>query len=514
MEECALSIVLTGNTLTLAQLYAIARMNEPVEIHPDAARRLEESRQLVFDLVESDVPVYGFNTGVGWNKDKHIAADFFKEYNENVIHSHSLGVAPEASREEVRAAMAIRLNCLLRGNTGIQPAIARRYAEFLNLGITPAVPQRGSVGESDIAVLSHIGLAMIGEGDADYDGTRMTSARAHAETGLQPVELGPKDALAIVNSSAFGMAQGAMVLCDLLDLVDQADLIYAVSLEGLNGNTSPLEPKVHEARHLQGQAKSAALVNRFLEESFIFSPDPEKPVQDPLCFRGGAYVHGSLRDALEYVVEKSLVQMNCSDDNPCLLLDERRIVSCSNFETTTLAAGFEMLSVVLSHVSRMSCYRMIKLGNPAFTGLTRFLTPAEGKVHAFGTIQKTFSLLDTEIRHLSNPSTVDYLSLAGDIEDHANNLPHIAQRVRKIADNLKYILGMEMMHAAQAVSLRKQAAPGLPLGKGTAAAYEEFRKAIPWLDRDRTLSTDIGKAYGVVNEGGMLRTALSASARA
>ncbi len=514
MEEYHLSIVLTGSGLTLDQLHAIAGMNETVEIHPDAARRLEESRKLVFDLVESDVPVYGFNTGVGWNKDKHIAADFFKEYNENVIHSHSLGVAPEASREEVRAAMAIRLNCLLHGNTGIQPAIAHRYAEFLNLGITPVVPERGSIGAGDIAVLSHIGLAMIGEGEVYYEGAKTSSGAAHRKAGITPVELGPKDALAIVGPNAFGMAQGALVLYDLLDLADQADLIYAVSLEGLNGNTSPLYPKVHDLRGLQGQAVSASLVRRFLEGSFVYAPDPEKPVQDPLCFRGGAYIHGSLRDVLEYVVAKSLVQMNSTDDNPCLLLDERRIISCSNFETTTVATGFEMLAVVLSHVSRTSCYRMIKLGAPAFTRLPRFLTPLEGKVHAFGTIQKTFSLLDTEIRHLSNPSTVDFLALAGDIEDHANNLPHIAQRVRKITDNLKYILGMEMMHAAQAVTLRKQASPDLPLGRGTAAAYEEFRKTVPWLDRDRTLSTDIEKAYRVVNEGGMLRKALSASASA
>jgi histidine ammonia-lyase len=405
--------------------------------------------------------------------------------------------------------MAIRLNCLLRGNTGIQPEIACRYADFLNLGLHPVVPERGSVGEGDIAVLSHIGLAMMGEGEVNYKGRRMASSEAHKLAGLETIVLGPKDGLAILSTNAFGMAQGALVLADLWELADQADLIYALSLEGLNGNTSPLDAKVHEARGLPGQIASAALVSKFLKGSFIYDPDPEKPVQDPLCFRGGAYVHGTLRDALEYVTKYALIQMNSSDDNPCLLLDERRIISCSNFEVTTVATGFEMLAVVLSHVSRMSCYRMIKMANPALTKLPRFLTPDAARVHAFGTIQKSFSLLDTEIRHLSNPSTVDYMAVAGEIEDHANNLPHVAQRVRRIVDNLKYILGMEAMHAAQAITLRRQKSPGLALGETTEAGYDEFRKEVPWYDKDRSISPDIEKAYQVVKSGRMLKAAKS-----
>ena len=182
-----MKVILNGSDLDLPRLAAIAEGGAEVEISPDGAERLRASRQLVYDLAESDVPVYGFNTGVGWNKDRHIAADFFKQYNENLIHSHTLGMGKEASEAEVRAAMAIRLNCLLRGNTGIQPEIAHRYAEFLNLALHPVIPERGSVGESDIAVLSHIGLAMIGEGDVHYKGRRMTSAEAHKLAGLQTI---------------------------------------------------------------------------------------------------------------------------------------------------------------------------------------------------------------------------------------------------------------------------------------------------------------------------------------
>jgi histidine ammonia-lyase len=501
-----LKVVLNGSDLDLLQLARITNEGTKVEISLEAMERLEASRQLVYDLVESDIPVYGFNTGVGWNKDRHVAVDFFKQYNENVIHSHSLGVKEEASEAEVRAALLIRLNCLLRGNTGIQPKIAQRYAEFLNLGLHPVIPERGSVGEGDVAILSHIGLAMIGEGDVIYKGKRMTSEEAHKLAGLEAIILGPKDALAIVSSNAFGMGQGVLTLVDLWNLVDQADLIYALSLEALNGNVSPLDPKVHEARGLPGQATSAALVRAFLKGSYIYDPDSEKPVQDPLSFRGGAYVHGTLRDALEYVTKYSLIQMNSSDDNPCLLLNEKRIVSCSNFEVTTVATGFEMLAVVLSHVSRMSCYRMIKLSNPDLTRLSRFLSPDEAHIHAFGTLQKTYTLLDTEIRHLSNPSSVDYIAVSGEIEDHASNLPHVAQRVRRIVDNLKYVLGMETMHATQGITLRRQKKL-VHLGAATEAAYEEFRKDVLWYDKDRNISTDIEKSYQVIKSGRMLTVA-------
>lgn len=499
-----MTVLLNGSNLSLEALVRVAQ-GEEVAIAPEADRRLEASRQLVYDLVESDVPVYGFNTGVGWNKDRHIGSDYFKIYNENLIRCHTLGVEPEACEAEVRAAMVIRLNCLLCGNTGIQPAVARRYAEFLNAKLHPVVPERGSVGEGDIAILSHIGLAMIGEGEVIYRGQRMTSAEAHQLAGLTPVTLGPKDGLAIVSSNAWGAAQGALVMADLKRLVNQADLVYALSLEALNGNLSPLHPKVQQLRGIPGQIFSAAKVLEYLEGSYLTRPDPARPVQDPLSFRGGAYVHGALRDAITYVEQYLHIQMNSSDDNPCLLLDERQIISCSNFETTSLTVGFEMLTIALSHLSKMSCARSIRLANPVLTGLPRFLSPEEVHVHAFGALQKTFTLLDTEIRHLSNPSSADFFSLAGGIEDHANNLPHVAQRLRKITDNLKYIFGMELIHAAQAITLRLQQNPDLSLGVGTSRAYRAFRKVIPWYDRDRNLSSDIATAYHFIADEILLK---------
>lgn len=500
-----MKIVLTGNDLTVSDVWEIAVNGAQVEISPEAEAKLEAARKLVYELVDADVPVYGFNTGVGWNKDHKIAKEFFEDFNRKLIYCHSFGVEPEASEAEVRAMMAVRLNCLLLGYTGIQPAVARRYAELLNAGLHPVVPEKGSVGEGDLTPLAHIGLVMIGEGEANYKGRRMSSAEAHKLAGLDPVVLGPKDGLAIVSSSAFSAGEAALAIKELRELVDMGDIISCLSLEGFNGNTSPIEAGVMAARKMEGQAKSAERMREYLAGSDIYGTYPGKPVQDPLCFRGAAYINGSLRDALEYAQKYLFIQMNSTDDNPCLLLDERRIISNSNFETTTLATAIEMLSIVLSHVSRMSCYRMLRLVNPELTKLPRFLSHDGGQSHCFGTIQKCFASLDTEIRHLSNPCSVDYLSLSGSIEDHANNTPLVVQHLRQIVKNLQYIYGMELIHACQAIELRKRQGK-FNLGKGTAAAYEAFRKELPLYTNDRPLAPDVKKAYEFVKSAALLRS--------
>ena len=497
-------ITLTGDGLTIDKVYEVAVEGAEVEISAEAYKRLTDSRELVYALADEGIPIYGFTTGVGWNKDHAISKEFFGEFNKKLIYSHTLGVAPYASESEVRAAMLIRLNCLLQGRTGIQPLVAQRYADFLNLGITPLVPERGSIGEGDITVLSHIGLAMIGEGDVYYKGNVISAVEAHKLAGIEPVVLGPKDGLAIVSTNAFAAGQGALVLKELKDLADIGDLVYGMSLEGLNGNTSPLDPSGLAPRKLIGQQISAQNVLKSICGSYMFDADPEKPVQDPLCYRGGAYINGSLRDAVEYAERYLEVQMNTTDDNPCVLVEERRMLSVSNFEVTTLATAFELLALVMVHVSHMSCYRQIKLSDPNLTRLSRFLSHDGGESHCFGAFQKVFTSLDTEIRHLSNPCSADYMVVAGDIEDHANNTPYVVQKLRKIVDDMRYIYGTELIHAAQAIDLRKQSGT-VKFGIGTEKIWKAFREKVAFYRNERPISPDIQKAYEFIKSGEILK---------
>ncbi|RKD32983.1 HAL/PAL/TAL family ammonia-lyase [Thermohalobacter berrensis] len=494
------TILLNGKNLTIDKILKVAKEGTKVEIAPEAMELVKRARKLVFQLAEENVPVYGLNRGVGWNKDKKVFSKYFEEYNRNLIYAHCVAAEPEASEEQVRAIMLVRLNTLLLGYTGIQPEIVNMYKEFLNHRIHPVLPLRGSVGEADIANLSHIGLAMIGEGEVYYNGVRMEAYEALKKAGLKPIVLGPKDGLAMVSSNALSAGLGALVLDEVNNIIEIANLVCALTLEGIKGNITPLDEKVNKIRGFSGQNYCAGKIRDYLDGSYLWRRDITESLQDPLSIRCACAIHGAVKDSLEYVWNKLINQLNSTDDNPCVLLDERKIISCCNFEPMTWVLGFEMLGIALSHLSRVSCNRTIKMANPSFTELTRFLTPSEGEVIAYGTIQKTFASLDTEIRHLSNPATVDYLSLAGDIEDHANNSPFVVRKVKKIVDNLRYILGIEALHAVQAIDLRKKLKyeENIKLGKKTKDAYEMIRGEIPFLDKDRNLTEDIKKIYNIL----------------
>lgn len=486
-------IILTGKGLTIEKVAQVAYYNARVEIHPEAQRACEKSREFVYQMVERNIPVYGFNTGVGANKDKKVEADYYNQYNVNMVRSHCVAVGPEASLAEVRAMMVIRLNTLLLGYTGMSPAIAYMYRDLLNNDVTPVVPERGSVGEADIACLSHIALTLIGEGEAYHKGEKMPALEALCKAGLEPIKLGPKDGLALVSSNAVSAGQGALVLHELTYLLELADIVYSFSLEALKGNVSPLNEEVNRVRQFRGQNESAAHVRELLQDSYLWIPGIAGALQDPLCFRCACHIHGAVRDGLRYVEELLQIQMNSSDDNPCVLINQDTIISCGNFEPVNWTVGFEMLGIALSHLSKAACFRTIKLSSEYFSGLPRFLTPDPERVIAFGTIQKPFTSLDTEIRHLANPVSMDFYAVAGNIEDHANNTPYVVQKTRKIIDNLYYILGIEIMHAAQACDLRPE--KEFRLGNAGKIVYEKVREVIPFLAQDRNLTIDIEKAY-------------------
>ena len=487
-------IILNGKDLSLDDVYDVAYNYKQVDIDKNALEKSKKARKILFDLAAKGQPVYGLNRGVGWNKDKEFDVDFFETYNRNLLNSHSLGVEPYSTDEEVRAMMLIRLNTALYGSTGISIEILELYRDFLNKGIHPRVPRRGSIGEGDISTLSHIGLSMIGEGEVSYKGEILGSMDAMIRESMKPVVLGPKDGLSIVSSNAQGTAYIAMLVKETEELIKMSNIIYCLGMEGLNGVVQSLDEKVNQLRRLKGQIKCAEECRDYLKGSYLNEPHEDRALQDSLSFRCSFAVNGSIYDALDYIKGFLEIQMNSTDDNPCIVVEEERVSVSANFEITSLVLGVEMLGIALCHLSKSSCNRMIKLADPSFTKLTRFLTPDETKTIAFGTIQKTFTYLDAENRMLANPSSMDYYSLAGNIEDHASNAPLAADKALKIIDNLRYIIGIEAIHAAQAVDLRGN----VKMGKGTEAAYKAIRTEIPFLDKDRNLSVDIKKAYELI----------------
>ena len=490
---------LDGKNLTVEAVSRIARGDVRVEITPERCQRIEQTRQIVLEMAKdtSLPPIYGFNTGLGRNKDWSISPESMEAFNRGVIRSHSAAVGPDAPEDEVRAALLVRLNMLLSDGTGVQPELVYMYRDMLNKRLHPVLPRRGSIGESDLVVMAHIGQAIIGEGEVDYQGQRMPALEGLAKAGLHPLTLECKGALAIVNSNAQGSSLGALLAQDVTEFMDAAELIYALALEGYGANTSPLDPAAYAMRPVPGPMATAERVRAFLEGSFIWKPGITTTFQDPLCYRSGCHALGAVRDSLGYVLPLLLLQINSSDDNPCVLAEERRIISCSNFDPTSLALGFEMLGLALCQLSKTLCYQLIRLDTPYFSRLNRFLSPDGTSVMAYTTNQKTYTALDTENRLLANPVCLDYFSVSGDVEDHATNLPLVVDKAARMLDNLRYILGHLAFHAAQAVDLRNEK----PLGRYTTQAYAAIREKIPFLNEDRVVTTDIRKAYDLVRSG-------------
>ena len=494
------AVRLTGPDLTLQDLYAIACQGCPVEIDPAAYQRLAQGRQTMLKLAHQGKAIYGFNRGVGWNKDRGVDEDALELENQKVIRSHALGLPPYNTVEEVRAMMAIRLNNMLIGASCSTDELANRYRDFLNHGITPQVPKRGSVGEADITTITHMGMAFAGEGMVHYRGQLVEARQAIEAEGLPPYRWALKDAHTVMLSNCQGEATTALLLKEAEDLVKMSDLIFCLDYEGLNGNIEAMGEEVNRLRGLPGQMECAARCRRYLEGSYLHEDHPDRALQDPLSFRGGFTITGTVVDALNFVKRILSIQLNSPSDNPCIIPGTDHLYVNSNFETTSLAVGVEMLSIALGHLSRTVNYRLVKMGSPEFTGLTRFLAPRDGSAHGYSTIQNTYSAIDAENRSLINPSSVDFYHMQGGIEDHASNLPLVASRSLQIVDNLRYLVGMEALTAAQAVDLRDN----IHLGKYTQIAYDTIREVIPTLSSGRNVFEDIRDAYELVRSGRLL----------
>lgn len=499
------ALTISGNNLTLDDIYQVSHKHRPVEIEEKSMELLVNTRKLVFELSDRGVPIYGCNRGVGWNKDKNVTSEMIIRFNSNMMHSHAVGVGPYAPQEDVRAAMLIRLNTVLLGCTGLSPEIALLLKEMLNREIHPLIPERGSVGEADIVNLSFLGLALMGEGLVNYRGKEIKAKDAFKTEGIEPVTLREKDGLAVISSNAFSAGQAASVLFETELLLKTADIIACMSLEGLSGNVSSLREGVHNKRRYNRQTETAADMRKYLKGSYLYEPCSGRPLQDPLSYRCVPQVHGAVRTAMDYAASNLTIQCNSSDDNPCLLYEEGDIASNGNFDPLCWVLGMQNLGIALCHISRLSCLRTIKLASPGFTGLSRHLTPDEGTI-AFSTIQKSFANLDAEIRMLANPVTMNTYSLSGDMEDISTNAPLVMQKDKKIIDNLFYILAIELLHAGQAMSLRNAG----NCGKGTGAGYKALRRVVDFYDSDnRILSIDIDKAYTLLKSGDFLKSVLN-----
>jgi histidine ammonia-lyase len=515
------SVVLDGQHLTLHQVVSIAR-GAGVSVPPEAMQRVQHSFDVLLEAAREDKPIYGLTRGVGENKDKTVfpggqitpaGRQLSEQFNANLLRVQATATGPPAAPAVVRAAMAIRLNAILIGHTGAEPTVVQGLAEFLNHGITPVVPSGGTVGEGDIDILAHIGLALIGEGDVYYGGNTMPAATALKTAGLKPLVPFGKDALSIFSSNAYSAALAILAAADARHLLTRVRQVFALSLEGLDGNIAPFLAEAQGVREFPGQASVAAALCDNLAGSYLFSLDPHRALQDPLSFRTFSSVVGSAEEILARLDGQLTTQINTADDNPTVLDGtgpppeampqelayyvhgngfEGAVVPTANFEPLSWVLQLESLSVALAHVSDTSAQRIMRLGTPEFTRLSRFLTADTGI--GFAAIQKIPADFAARNHRLADPVSLDLIPVAGDIEDTATNAAAAATNVSKIVENTFTILAVELMHAAQAVDLRQKTNPALALGRATRPFLHAYRQVVPFLDKDRQLSPDIAQS--------------------
>ena len=458
---------------------------------------MERARAVVEDLARSPNPIYGVSTGLGALKEIRIVPEQMEKFQENILLSHAAGVGPEYNSAVVRAIMVTRLNGLARGGAGIQPAVFQLLLALLNAGIHPIVPSRGSVGMSDLTQLAHLALPLIGRGEVEYQGDRLPAGEALALAGLQPAHLAAKDALALCSANSASVGHGALILAASLSLLLCADIAAALSLEAFGGNVSLLGERMHSVRPYSGQLAAAERMRLLLSGSSLWAETPARSIQDPLSLRCVTQVHGACQDALSFVRGTVETELNATGDNPLVLPEEGRIISTGNFHPAGVALGFDLLAMALAQVSSLAASRVLRLMDPHASGLPAQLTPHPGLNTGLGMLQKTLIALNAETRFLAAPASLDFMAVAGAVEDHATMATRTVSKAEQIMANTRQVLAIELIAASQALDLRH----GGRLGAGTQLAFDAVREVVPFMAQDAYLAPAIDAADQLVASG-------------
>ncbi len=497
------SVVLDGAALAPEAVAEIARAGAPVAIAPEARARMVQSAAVVARAAEADVPVYGLTTGLGHRVvdrvDGHDAAAFSLQ----TLRGRAMAVGERLPAELTRAAMAVRCNGLCAGGSGATVAIAEGLAALLNCRVHPCIPRTGSVGASDLCMLAHVGLTLIGEGEAERDGRPMASADALAAAGLVPVRLGAKDGLAICSSSAVSAAVAALALVDATACLETMQVAAALSMEGFRANLSPLDPRVVAARPAPGQAWAAGGLRALLDGGALTEPGAARRLQDPLSLRCVSQIHGSLHAALELLAAAVAPELGGAADNPLVLAGDEEILSTGNFHVPALAMALDATAIALAQVGATSAERQARLKTERLSGLPGGLSPTGQISSGLSPLSKTARALTIEIRHLAAPLSLMPTIGADSVEDDSTGAAHAALRVREQIERMWLLAAIELIVAAQAVDLAMDGRPEL-LGTGTAVAFAAVREWVDVLTDDRPVGPDVERLTAELLAGGRL----------
>ncbi len=524
------NLAIDGHNLLIEDVELIADNKATVSLSALALDQLHNSRLIVEDYLQRRAVVYGITTGFGKFKDVYIAPEQTEQLQRNFLFSHACGMGDLFDSRTVRAITLLRANALAKGFSGIRPEVVSLLIEFLNVGIHPIIPQQGSVGASgDLAPLSHLALVLIGEGSAEFKGQVLSGKEALAKAHLKPVVLKAKEGLALTNGTQIMSALGCLTVVEAERLAKMADIIGAMSLEAQLGSQKAFLPQVHQVRPHPGQKASAANLIRLLANSELMESHKDCPmVQDAYSLRCMPQVHGASRQAFSHAREVLSIEINSATDNPLVFSDQ--VISGGNFHGQPLALVLDYVGIALAELANISERRTERLVNPALSnGLPAFLTRNGGLNSGYMIAQYTAAALVSENKVLAHPASVDSIPTSANQEDHVSMGTISARKARTILQNVRRVLAIELLCAAQGLDLRCgviDAVPdighinqggtakftpgshtdhGLKAGSGVEVAYRYVRGLIPFLEEDREMHLDMARAEEIIASGDLLR---------
>ncbi len=505
------SLVLDGNSLTIEDVYRCSTGSVPVAVAPSAKKNMNASRKVVERWIQDGETVYGVTTGFGELSNVRISKEHIGKLQENLIRSHSAGTGEPLPAEIVRAMMVLRLNAVAKGFSGIRVETAEFIGDVYNAGIIPVIPSKGSVGSSgDLAPLAHLVLACIGEGKVFYKNAVMDAALALKKAGLKPLKLAAKEGLALVNGTQMMSAFGSLAVHESKELCKIADIAAAMSTEALKGSDTAFDDRIHVLRPHVGQRDSAANLRTLMAKSEIREShrhgDPR--VQDAYSIRCIPQVHGASRDAIGYVYNVISTELNSATDNPLIMPKEQEHLEGGNFHGQPLALALDFLAIALSELANISERRIERMVNGNLSGLPRFLTAESGLHSGMMIAQYTAAALVSENKVLAHPASVDSIPTSANQEDHNSMGSISAQKVWQILQNVRTVLAIECMVAAQGLDfsgIHPKTKRSMKSGAGLEAVRNVLRRHIPHLDGDRVLHDDIQTSIHLLKNGSLLR---------
>ena len=502
------TVTLSTSGVSFEDVINVARFGAKVELSAQSVAAIKASRKFIDGYAAGGTPVYGVSTGFGALANRHIDVKDRTQLQKSLIRSHAAGVGPAVEREVVRALMFLRLKTMATGRTGVRVELAQQYAYYLNSGITPIVPEFGSLGCSgDLAPLSHCALAIMGEGMVhDAKGVEMTAIAALNNAGLAPIELEAKEGLALINGTEGMLGMLIMACSDLYQLATVADITAAMSIEGLLGTDQVFAPELHAPLRPQvGQAASAANIFAMLKGSGLVASHRENDsrVQDAYSLRCAPQVAGAVRDTIDYASLIATRELASAIDNP-VVLEDGRVQSNGNFHGAPVGYVLDFLAIAATDLGSIAERRTDRaLDQNRSAGLPPFLAHDPGVDSGLMIAQYTQAGLVSENKRLSTPASIDSIPSSGMQEDHVSMGWAAARKLRKVVDNTARILAIELVTAARAIEMRE----GLKPSPATGSVIAKLRTKVGGVGPDRFLSPELEAAVDLVNSGEITKAA-------